>query len=150
MHNVIPNGNQNQFPISNKPFSRIQSIDLLSDFGKKMQSKAVIDSTITRTGSGSTGFTFKCQHNSERFVLKWQKRTACINELFSNTLASVYGFKAPSTILLDERSIAWNLSEYALEERPDMPRGNSAKDQPLDLLVMPTIKGTNFEGHLRT
>lgn len=150
MLNRIPSGNQNQFSISNKPFSLIPSIDLLSDFEKKLQSKNVIDSTITRTGSGSTGFTFLCRLNSERFVLKWQKRTACINEVFGNTLISVYGFNTPRTILLDERSIAWNLSEYALEERPDMPRGNSAKEQLLDLLVMPNIPGVNFELHLTT
>lgn len=115
-----------------------------------MQGERMSRPTMIPANSGSTGYTFLCRNDPEKFVLKWQKRSFCINELFCNTLISVYGFKTPATILLEKPLIAWSLTPHAVERKPSMPTGNTADDQPLDLLVMQTIPGINFERHLKT
>lgn len=120
----------------------------LSAFIKQAQSPS--PPMITRAGLGCTGATFICSHGKQEFVLKWQKRAFCINELVCNTIFHSYGFHTPLPILVDAQHLSTPLVPIFLPKNSSMYVPNDKDDLSYDFIFMDKVPGSNFKEFLAT
>lgn len=122
----------------------------LASFAEKLANPIQKKPLMERTGLGTTGFTFLCDNPSaqagpsERFVLKWQKRAFCINEVFCNTFISLFEFHTPRTLLLNQSALSTQLYQRASKIGVSMPAADRPNETPLEMIFMERVSGTNF------
>lgn len=154
-YNLIAN-KEIQKNLQAKYFCSKENCDtLLTAFHRCLASKDR-NTTIHRSSSGGTGFTFLCsmpstavENNNEeaqpiRLVLKWQNEGQCSIEKMGSLLFQFFGFPAPE-ILSPDVKLARKISGFAVKEC----QAFESAAETMSMIAMPQLHANNFKEALK-